>query len=144
MGVGKKDAEGNHVSLESDVRSIVLGLVWYKIVFKYIFNLDISGIRERFGDKQLALIRNGIDIMIHMIRIWIDHNRSHASAVLLQKDVRNAFNEIRSQEFLKDCRDYAPASSRFAHYCYGDSSHLVYAGALESCHRGHSWDRCSV
>ena len=74
--------------------------------------------------------------MLHTVRIWVDQNRSHASAVLLRKDVRNAFNEVRPQEFLKDCRDYAPASSRFAHYCYGESSHLVYAGILESYHRG--------
>ena len=49
--VEKKDAEGIHVSLESDARPIVLGLVWRKIVFKCLFSLDRSGIRERLGDK---------------------------------------------------------------------------------------------
>ena len=51
VGVGKIDAEGNRVSLESDARPIVLKLVWRKIVFKCTFSLDRSGIRERLGDK---------------------------------------------------------------------------------------------
>ena len=57
------------------------------------------------------------------------------NAILLQKDVRNAFNEVRPLEFLRDCRDHAPASSGFAQYIYGTSSHLVYSGGLEACHR---------
>ena len=49
--------------------------------------------------------------------------------------MRNAFNEIRPLEFLRDYRDHAPASSRFAQYIYGINNYLVYSGGLEACHR---------
>ena len=56
--------------------------------------------------------------------------------VLLQKDVKNAFNTVHPHEFLIDCRQYAPASSRFAEWCYGAPSHLVYEGELYPSSRG--------
>ena len=136
MGVGKKDGSGNLISLEADARPIVLGLTWRKVVFKATFSLDRSRIQERLGDTQLALTKSGAEIMVHATRAWAQQNRGNPNAVLLQKDVRNAFNEVRPLEFLRDCRDHAPASSRFAHYIYGTSSHLVYSGGLEACHRG--------
>ena len=74
--------------------------------------------------------------MVHVTRAWAKQNRGNPNAVLLQKDVRNAFNEVRPLEFLCDYRDHAPASSRFAQYIYGTSSHLIYSGGLETCHRG--------
>ena len=128
MGSGKKDGSGNPTPLEADARPIVLGLFWRKIVFKATFSLDRSRIQERLGDTQLALTKSGAEIMVHATRAWAQQNRGNPNAVLLQNDVSNAFNEIRPLEFLRDCRDHAPASSRFAQYIYGTSSHLVYSG----------------
>ena len=135
-GIGKKDLAGNPISLDSDARSIVLGLTWRKVVFKATLALDRRGIRERFGDQQLALTKAGADIMLHAARAWVTRNLQNTNVVLLQKDVRNAFNELKPQEFLRDCRDHAPASARFAHFCYGASSHLTYAQSLEASNRG--------
>ena len=136
VGVGKKDASGNPISLETDARPIVLGLTWRKLVFKVTFALDGAGIRERLGDQQLALTKNGAEIMVHATRAWAHQHQNNPTSVLLQKDIRNAFNEARPREFLRECRAYAPASARFAHNIYATSSHLVYGGAFEQCHRG--------
>ena len=121
---------------EVDTRPIILGFIWRKIVFKAIFSLDRSRIQERLGDTQLALTKSGAEIMVHATRAWAQQNRGNPNAVLLQKDVSNAFNEIRPLEFLRDCRDHAPASSRFAQYIYGTSSHLVYSGGAWSLPQG--------
>ena len=136
VGVGKKDASGNPISLETDARPIVLGLTWRKLIFKVSFALDGAGIRERLGDHQLALTKNGAVIMVHATRAWAHQHQNNPTSVLLQKDIRNAFNEARPREFLRECRAYAPASARFAHYIYGTSGHLVYGGAFEQYHRG--------
>eukprot|EP00439_Symbiodinium_sp_Y106_P026813 s1641_g3.t1 len=135
VGGGKKDGNGN-LTLEADARPIVLGLTWHKVVFKATFSLDRSRIQARLGDTQLALTKSGVEIMVHATRAWAQQNRGNLNAVLLQKDVRNAFNEVRLLEFLRYCRDHAPASSRFAQYIYGTSSLLVYSGGLEACPRG--------
>ena len=132
VGVGKKDASGNLISLETDARPIVLGLTWRKLVFKVTFALDGAGIRERLGDQQLALTKNGAEIMVHATRAWAHLHQNNPTSVLLQNDIRNAFNEARPREFLRECRAYAPASARFAHYIYGTSSHLVYGGCFRT------------
>ena len=74
--------------------------------------------------------------MVHAARAWVQQSRDDSCTVLLQKDIRHAFNEVRPSEFLKDCRNHAPASARFAHYVYGMNSHLVYADHLHACQRG--------
>ena len=75
VGVGKKDASGNPISLETDARPIVLGLTWRKLIFKVSFALDGAGIRERLGDHQLALTKNGAVIMVHATRAWAPNTR---------------------------------------------------------------------
>ena len=136
VGVGKKDSEGRHVALDADARPIVLGMTWRKVAFRCTLALDRDSIRDRLGDHQLALTRGGADVLVHAARGWVRRHCSRDSAVVFQKDVRNAFNEIRPREFLQDCRAHAPTSARFAHFCYGDSTHLVYGDNLEGSHRG--------
>ena len=51
---------------------------------------------------------------------------SSPPAVILQKEVRNIFNEMRPHEVLQDCQAYTPASMIFVHFCHGDSAHLVF------------------
>ena len=135
VGVGKKDATGKPISLETDARPIVLGLICRKLVFKATFALDRAGIRERLGDQQLALTKNGAEIMVHAVRAWVQQNRGDSYIVLLQ-NIRDAFNEARPSELLRDCRNHAPVSARFAHYVYGQNRHLVYADQLPACQRG--------
>ena len=95
VGIGKKDLAGNPISLDSDARPIVLGLTWRKVVFKATLALDRRGIRERLGDQQLALTKAGADVMVHAARAWVTRNLQNNNVVLLQKDVRNAFNELK-------------------------------------------------
>ena len=52
--------------------------------------------------------------MVHTIHYWIYAYQTDANYILLQKDIRNTFNEVLPHEFLKDAQEYAPASARFA------------------------------
>ena len=74
--------------------------------------------------------------MVHAARHWIDAHQADANYVLLQKDIRNAFNEVLPYEFLKDAQEHAPSSARFAAFCYGNPSHLIYNGTSTMCFRG--------
>ena len=74
--------------------------------------------------------------MVHATRHWIYAHQTDATYVLLQKDIRNAFNEVLPHEFLKDAQEYAPASARFAAFCYGTLSYLIYNGGTSMCYRG--------
>ena len=74
--------------------------------------------------------------MVHATRHWIYAHQTDANCVLLQKDIRNAFNEVLPHEFLKDAQEYAPALARFAAFSYGTPSHLIYNGNTTMCYRG--------
>lgn len=45
--------------------------------------------------------------MMCAARHWIHENGQQNICVLLQKDIRNSFNEILPHEFLKDAQQYA-------------------------------------
>ena len=71
-------------------------------------------------------------IFLFTPRAWVTAHGAVPNAVILQKDIRNAFNEVQPRQFLADCRNHAPAFARFAHFCYGTSTNLMYEGG----HRG--------
>ena len=82
--------------------------------------MDKSSIRTRLMPSQLAVgVSYGGVIMVYATRHWLKHRRANNQWVLLQKDIRNAFNELLPHEFLRDAQQHAPASARFAAYCYG-------------------------
>ena len=114
-----------------------MGLTWRKIAFKCTLAMDKARIQERLAPSQLAVgIACGAEIMVHAARHWIHAHQADANYVLLQKDIRNAFNEVLPYEFLKDAQEYAPSSARFATFCYGTPSHLIYNGDVTMCYRG--------
>eukprot|EP00439_Symbiodinium_sp_Y106_P026252 s2665_g3.t1 len=67
---------------------------------------------------------------------WIGRNRDREDVVLLQKDVKNVFNELLPVQFIQDARQFVPASAGFVEWYYGANSHLIYRGRLESSSRG--------
>ena len=98
--------------------------------------MDKSRIQERLAPSQLAVgIACGAEIMVHTTRYWIYVHQTDANYILLQKDIWNTFNEVLPHEFLKDAQEYAPASARFAAFCYGTPSHLIYNGDTPMCYR---------
>ena len=99
--------------------------------------MDSSQIRARLLPHQLAVgISGGAEILVHSAREWIGHNRTNPGMVLLQKDIKNAFNEVLPDIFLEECRKHAPSSSRFADWCYGSPSHLIYDDCIAFSCRG--------
>ena len=137
VGVGKVDKSGHPVALDQDARPIVMGQVFRKLAFKCSFRLDSGTIKARLLPRQLAVaVGGGAEALVHSTRMWVAQNKCNQDMVLLQKDVKNAFNTVHPHEFLIDCRQYAPASSRFAEWCYGAPSHLVYEGELYPSSRG--------
>ena len=132
IGIGKVDASDMPIPLDQDARPIVVGLTWRKIAFKYTLAMD-----KRLAPSQLAVgIACGAEIMVHAARDWIYARQADANYVLLQKDIRNAFNEILPYEFLKDAQEYASSFARFAAFYYGTPSHLIYNGDVTMCYRG--------
>ena len=137
IGIGKVDQQGAPIPLDQDVRPIVMGIIWRKVVFKCTLAMDKSSIRTRLMPSQLAVgVSCGGVIMVHATRHWLKHRRANNQWVLLQKDIRNAFNELLPHEFLRDAQQHAPASARFAAYCYGRPTNLVYQGEVETCSWG--------
>ena len=137
IGIGKVDPQGNPIPLDQDARPIVMGVTWRKVAFKCTLALDKQSIRDRLLPTQLAVgVSCGAEVMVHAARHWIHQNRQRNNYVLLQKDIRNAFNELLPHEFLQDAQQHAPASARFAAYCYGSPTNLVYQGTVERCSRG--------
>ena len=77
-----------------------MGLTWRKIAFKCILAMDKPRIQERLAPSQLAVgIACGAEIMVHATRHWIYAYQTNANYVRLQKDIRNAFNEILPYDF---------------------------------------------
>ena len=137
VGVGKVAKDGSPVPLDRDARPIVMGQVFRKLVGKCLYRMDLTSMRQRLLPTQLAVgLSNGAETLVHACREWIGRNRDREDVVLLQKDVKNAFNELLPVQFIQDARQFAPASARFVEWCYGADSHLVYRGRLESSSRG--------
>ena len=137
IGVGKRDSQGKTIPLDTDARPIVMGGVLRKVVCKTTFLMDKPSIQERLAPLQMAVgVKSGAEAMTHVARTWIHHNRHRRDCVLLQRDISNAYNELHPHEFLDDCFSYAPVSSKFAEYCYGEPSHLMYHGRLLTSNRG--------
>jgi hypothetical protein len=100
IGIGKVDPQGNPIPLDQDARPIVMGVTWRKVVFKCTLASDKIGIRDRLLPSQLAVgVSCGADIMVHATRHWLACRRDHDTFVLLQKNIRNAFNELLPREF---------------------------------------------
>ena len=92
-----------------------MGHVFRKLVFKCTFRLDTATIRDRLLPQQVAVgVSGGAEAMVHAARDWINRRRGDPTVVLLQKDIKNAFNEVLPEIFLDECRRYAPSSARFA------------------------------
>ena len=74
--------------------------------------MDKARIREKLAPSQFAVgIACGAEIMVYTARHWIYAHQADANHVLLQKDIRNAFNEVLPHEFLKDAQEYVPSSA---------------------------------
>ena len=57
--------------------------------------MDLTSMRQRLLPTQLAAgLSNGAETFVHTYREWIGRNRECEDIVLLQKDIKNAFNEL--------------------------------------------------
>ena len=116
-----------------------MGYVFRKFIFKCFkctFRLDSATIRDRLFPQQAAVgISGGAEAMVHAARDWISRSRGDPTVVLLQKDIKNIFNEIFPEFFLDEYYRYAPSSDRFAEWYYGTPSHLIYDSevVINSC-----------
>ena len=84
----------------------------------------------------VVAVVGGAEGLIHTARQWIAIHRQEEDMILLQKDVKNVFNTVLPEEFLYDCRRFAPASAHLAEYCYASESNLVYDGTIYRNSRG--------
>ena len=90
----------------------MIGYVFRKFVFKCTFRLDSATIRDRLLPQQVAVgVSGGAEAIIYATRDWISRNRGDPPSVLLQKDIKNIFNEIFPEIFLDKCRRNAPSSA---------------------------------
>ena len=108
-----------------------MGYVFRKLIFKCTFRLDTATIRDRLLPQQVAVgVSGGAEAMVHATRDWISRSRRDPTAILLQKDIKNIFNEVLPEIFLDEYRRNAPSSARFAEWRYGTPSHLIYDGEV--------------
>ena len=137
VGVGKMDKNGHPIPLIGMRAPLLWGRCSINLPSSVPFNHDSTEIRERLLPHQLVVaVAGGAEGLIHAARQWIAIHRQEEDMVLLQKDVKNAFNTVLSEEFLYDCRRFAPASARLAEYCNASESNLVYDGTVYRSSRG--------
>ena len=87
-------------------------------------------------DQMAVGVACGAEAILHATREWLASNRHQPDCVLLQTDISNVFNTFLPAQFLQDAATCAPASARFAEYCYGTPSRLAYQGESMECARG--------
>ena len=83
-GIDKIDKEDKSISLIQDATPIVMGYVFGKFVFIYIFRLDTAIIRDRLLPRQVAIgVSGGAEAMMHAPRDWISRKWEDPAAIFL-------------------------------------------------------------
>ena len=127
-----------------DARPIVMGHVFRKLVFKCTFRLDAAIIRDRLLPHQVAVgVSGGAEALVHTTRDWIGRSRGDATSVLLQKDIKNVFNEVLPEIFLDECRSLEirfpgliPFSQEFKRFAYKSLQDLNIASSINTNAQG--------
>ena len=110
------------------IRPIAVGEVWRRLTAKLLCNLYKEETNSFFFPHQIGVGQSlGTEVGLETARQWCARNKNNSSAVLVKIDFTNAFNCVDRQAFLEECRHHFPGLSRWAEWCYSDSSQLIFS-----------------
>ena len=109
----------------SDVRPIAVGLTYRRLAVKVALRplTDILG--EQLAPVQLGFgSRGGCEAAVHSARTFLTNLQS--GEVIVKLDMRNAFNSLRRDHFLRVVRDRAPSLYAILHRAYQSPTPLFF------------------
>ena len=101
VGVGKVAKDGSPVLLDRDARPIVMGQVFRKLVGKCLCRMDLTSMRQRLLPTQPTVWAFQWCRVFGSCVSRVDWAQPGSRrCVLLQKDVKNTFNELLPVQFI--------------------------------------------
>ena len=72
----------------------------------------------------------GAEVGSQTVRQWCERNQATEGKLIFVADFENAFNTIDRGRFLREVRHHMPGLARWAEWCYGMPSKLIFDGAV--------------
>lgn len=116
---------------DDKIRPVAVGECFRRLVAKCLCRSVREEARSRLWPLQSGVaVPLGVECGVHTVRQWFDRNANDRSKVLLKIDFSNAFNSIDRGAFLREVRHHLPGLSRWAEWCYGSPSNLIFGRAI--------------
>ena len=122
---------------DNGIRPVAVGDVWRRLTAKCLCNAFKEESSSFFFPQQIGVGQAlGTEVGFQTARQWQSRNSNNPTAVFAKIDFTNAFNCVDRQAFLEECRHHFPGLSRWAEWCYSQSSHLYFGSSTISSERG--------
>eukprot|EP00666_Eupelagonemidae_sp_cell4sb_P018038 gene18038-biopygen23713 len=123
--------------LDGGVRPLAVGECLRRLVAKCLCDVFRDDARAWLWPFQIGVaIPFGVEIGAHTASQWMERNRDEAEKVFLKIDFENAFNSVDREVFLREVRNRLPGLSRWAEWCYGAPTKLVFGETVISSEVG--------
>ena len=122
---------------ESSHRPIAGGETLRRLTGKVAMDLVGKDASELLCPHQVGVgISGGAEALIHTCRSWQAKNKGDATKVLVQVDIRNAFNCLFRTHIREKTRSRLPALTPWVDYCYAVDSRLHFGPHVLESRRG--------
>ena len=107
------------------IRPIAIGNTFRRLTAKALVLLTEEKIKDYLSPLQFGVgIKGGTEIIVHSIRLLLQHHQQNKDFVVFQADFRNAFNTISRNEFMKIIQQEFPELYPYVYTCYAFSPPL--------------------
>ncbi|XP_062530416.1 uncharacterized protein LOC134200792 [Bombyx mori] len=109
---------------DGGIRPIAVGSTLRRIVSKLCCKEVLPILSGMFRPIQLGVgTKSGCEAAVHAARTFL---KGGGAEVLVKVDLKNAFNCIDRNAFLKEVKEHIPSIYPYLYQCYGNPSKLVY------------------
>ena len=109
------------------IRPIAVGEILRRLRGKCLCAAVKEQAEKFFAPAQVGVACSlGVDSAVHTARAWTTRSSSDQSKGLIKLDFSNAFNCIDREKVLQRTRAHFPKLARWAQWCYGRHSNLVF------------------
>ena len=99
------------------VRPIAVGETLRRLAAKCVHEATLSAVSSYLLPTQVGVkVPNAAELVAHKVKAWRQENRQ--DEIIVQVDLRNAFNSIDRNVLLREVRERVPALYPYAHACY--------------------------
>ena len=109
------------------VRPIAVGETLRRLAAKCVHEATLSAVSSYLLPTQVGVkVPNAAELVAHKVKAWRQENRQ--DEIIVQVDLRNAFNSIDRNVLLREVRERVPALYPYAHACYSTPAFLFGNG----------------